>query len=406
MIFAIKGDITKITDVQAIVNAANESLLGGGGVDGAIHYAAGPELLEECRTLGGCRMGEAKVTKAYNLPCDYVIHTVGPRWHGGSRGEADTLRDCYINSLKVAIDNGIRTIAFPSISTGAFGYPVEEAASVAVNAVNEFLIENSDKFDDVYWILFDNYTCSVYDKAIRDIQDSGNLYLDVMLKNPDIMDAFLEAIDLGNLGVIAPHKDKYIYRYDINWLIDKVNSGEKLKYVTFWKADEGCENNYFGQWYADKPIVINGREYATAEQYMMSEKALLFNDLEAYEKIMKDTDPRNCKALGRTVKNFNGDLWDKCFREIIFHGNLAKMQSDIKILNALLETEDAVLIEASPTDDIYGAGMEKKNLLNPDGTLKVLPQNWHKKNSTRQAENNLGFVLMGVRDLFRELMDI
>ena len=172
MIFAIKGDITKITDVQAIVNAANESLLGGGGVDGAIHYAAGPKLLEECRTLGGCRMGEAKITKAYNLPCDYVIHTVGPRWHGGSRGEADTLRDCYINSLKVAIDNGIRTIAFPSISTGAFGYPVEEAASVAVNAVNEFLFENSDKFDDVYWILFDNYTCSVYEKAIKDIQNS------------------------------------------------------------------------------------------------------------------------------------------------------------------------------------------------------------------------------------------
>ena len=197
---------------------------------------------------------------------------------------------------------------------------------------------------------------------------------------------------------------KYIYRYDINWLIDKVNSGEKLKYVTFWKADEGCENNYFGQWYAGKPIVINGREYATAEQYMMSEKALLFNDLEVYEKIMKDPDPHNSKALGRTVKNFNGDLWDKCFREIIFHGNLAKMQSDIKILNALLETEDAVLVEASPTDDIYGAGMEKKNLLNPDGTLKVLPQNWHKKDSTRQAENNLGFVLMGVRDLFRDIV--
>ena len=117
-------------------------------------------------------MGEAKITKAYNLPCDYVIHTVAPRWHGGSRGEADTLRDCYINSLKVAIDNGIRRIAFPSISTGAFGYPVEEVASVAVNAVNEVLIENSDKFDDVYWILFDNYTCSVYEKAIKDIQNS------------------------------------------------------------------------------------------------------------------------------------------------------------------------------------------------------------------------------------------
>ena len=167
----VRNDITKI-NCDAIVNAANSSLLGGGGVDGAIHRAAGAGLLNECRTLGGCKTGDAKITGGYNLLSKYVIHTVGPRWHGGSRGEAATLRDCYINSLKVAIDNGIRTIAFPSISTGAFGYPVEEAASVAVNAVNEFLIENTDKFDDVYWILFDNYTCSVYEKAIKDIMNS------------------------------------------------------------------------------------------------------------------------------------------------------------------------------------------------------------------------------------------
>lgn len=170
MLIARKGDITKISDVEAIVNAANESLLGGGGVDGAIHFAAGSELLEECRTLGGCHMGEAKITKAYKLPCDYIIHTVGPRWHGGSRGEAETLKNCYINSLKVAIDNGIRTIAFPSISTGIFGYPVEEAAEVAVNAVNDFLNDNPDKIDDVYWILFDNYTFTVYDKVISELK--------------------------------------------------------------------------------------------------------------------------------------------------------------------------------------------------------------------------------------------
>lgn len=169
MLIARKGDITKISDVEAIVNAANESLLGGGGVDGAIHFAAGPELLEECRTLGGCHMGEAKITKAYKLPCDYIIHTVGPRWHGGGRGEAETLKNCYINSLKVAIDNGIRTIAFPSISTGIFGYPVEEAAEVAVNAVNDFLNDNPDKIDDVYWILFDNYTFTAYEKVIANL---------------------------------------------------------------------------------------------------------------------------------------------------------------------------------------------------------------------------------------------
>lgn len=166
MIRAVLGDITKITNVEAIVNAANESLLGGGGVDGAIHYAAGPKLKEECRTLGGCRIGEAKITGAYDLPCEYVIHTVGPRWHGGNSGEAEALAQCYVSSLKIAEEKGIRTIAFPSISTGAFAYPVDKAASIAVNAVKRFVDEHSDAFDDIYWVLFDNQTKTVYERAL------------------------------------------------------------------------------------------------------------------------------------------------------------------------------------------------------------------------------------------------
>ena len=163
----IKGDITKVTDVQAIVNAANESLLGGGGVDGAIHYAAGPLLLAECRTLGGCRMGEAKITGAYDLPCEYVIHTVGPRWHGGRDNEEETLKSCYVSCLDIAIRNHIRTVAFPSISTGAFGYPTKEAATVAVRAVYDYVNEHPDAFDDIVWVLFDNQTKSYYDRAIE-----------------------------------------------------------------------------------------------------------------------------------------------------------------------------------------------------------------------------------------------
>lgn len=166
LIKTLKGDITQITDVQAIVNAANNSLLGGGGVDGAIHRAAGPELLAECRTLRGCETGEAKITKAYNLPCEYVIHTVGPIWNGGRSNEEELLANCYFNSMKLAMDNGIRTIAFPSISTGVYSFPVELAAKIAVRTVNRFLINNPDTFDLVEWVLFDTHTESVYEAEV------------------------------------------------------------------------------------------------------------------------------------------------------------------------------------------------------------------------------------------------
>ena len=171
LINTIKGDITKITDVQAIVNAANNSLLGGGGVDGAIHRAAGPELLVECRTLHGCDTGEAKITKAYNLPCDDVIHTVGPIWNGGRNREEELLANCYFNSMKLAMDNGIRSIAFPSISTGAYGFPVELAAKIAVHTVNRFLQDNPDSFDLVEWVLFDTQTESVYEAKVDKLYD-------------------------------------------------------------------------------------------------------------------------------------------------------------------------------------------------------------------------------------------
>ena len=167
-----QGDITRVSDIDAIVNAANKSLLGGGGVDGAIHRAAGPKLLEECRALHGCDTGDAKLTGAYDLPCKYVIHTVGPVWSGGNRREAELLANCYKNSLRVALENGIRSVAFPSISTGAYRFPLEKAAQIAVSTVRVFAEEHPDKLDLVEWILFDKRSFDAYEKALKDIGES------------------------------------------------------------------------------------------------------------------------------------------------------------------------------------------------------------------------------------------
>jgi O-acetyl-ADP-ribose deacetylase (regulator of RNase III) len=160
----VRGDITTL-EVDTIVNAANSTLLGGGGVDGAIHRAAGPRLLAECRTLGGCKPGEAKLTRGYNLPARFVIHTVGPFWDGGKRGEAEILANCYLNSLRLASENGAKTIAFPAISCGAYHYPVSEAAQIAVGTTQRFLA-SEDKIDKVIFVVATDEILAAYQRLL------------------------------------------------------------------------------------------------------------------------------------------------------------------------------------------------------------------------------------------------
>ncbi len=167
MLKAVQGDITKITGVDAIVNAANKTLLGGGGVDGAIHKAAGMGLKLECMKLKGCKTGEAKITGAHKLPFQFIIHTVGPIWHGGNGNEETALSQCYYSSMRLAKENGVRKIAFPSISTGVYHFPAQLAAQIAIRTVGNFLKENPGSFELVEWVLFDQNTWDIYNREIK-----------------------------------------------------------------------------------------------------------------------------------------------------------------------------------------------------------------------------------------------
>ncbi|MEL7707219.1 O-acetyl-ADP-ribose deacetylase [Citromicrobium bathyomarinum] len=163
------GDITTM-QFDAIVNAANSSLLGGGGVDGAIHRAAGPDLLEECRSLGGCETGQAKVTKGYRLPASHVIHTVGPVWRGGDHGEPEQLASCYRESLARAVEIGARSVGIPAISTGIYGYPLDRAAQVAARTVADVVAKNPDAFDRIALVCFDDEALAAFEAALENVQ--------------------------------------------------------------------------------------------------------------------------------------------------------------------------------------------------------------------------------------------
>ena len=195
------GDITKIKNIDAIVNSSNTKLTNSiGGVNERIHKMAGPGLLEECKKLNGCKIGEAKLTSAYNLPCKYVIHTVGPKWEGGHAGEMQLLRECYINALTVALSKRVQSIAFPSISTGLFSFPINIAADIAIRSVADFINEHPGIIEEVVWILSSSYTESNYQLALTSLQINYVFILDKMIDCSLNLSRFVfHAVDSNNL---------------------------------------------------------------------------------------------------------------------------------------------------------------------------------------------------------------
>nr|WP_081667535.1 macro domain-containing protein [Butyrivibrio sp. MB2005] len=472
MIRVVKDDITKVTEFDAIVNCANNSLLGGGGIDGLIHRAAGPQLRTECRRLNGCETGDSRLTYGYELPCDYIIHSVGPVWMGGTAGEKELLRSCYTSALELAAENKIRRLAFCSISTGELGYPVERAAKVAVATVCDYVKKNPDAFDDICWVVPDDLCLKSYSEEIKaavpkkkpvkkakaaeetveEVEEVDEVAESEENSEEQAVKETAEEVEEQAAEESAPEMEeiekadseevqkasetsseeeeategkieasenqaedeaettfnqdnlKYWNLYDINWLISEEEQGNSHRYVCFWHDTSGSDNSILSSWHAGKPITINGRTYATLEQYIISEQALLFGDFDSYKIIMEEPDPQKCKKAGRNIKNYDETKWRAAFKEIIFRGAYMRALCDEEFAGALLATGDDVLIEASPFDDIYGAGMKESELITPDGTLKVPPQQWRAYKSEKQSENILGFALMGVRKYLRKLL--
>lgn len=362
VIRTVQGDITKVDFVDAIVNSAGNPSDGGSGVNNAIHKAAGPGLAAELKAHKECETGEAVITKAHGLPCKRVIHTKGPVWAGGNHNEVKLLADCYKNSLRIARDYpyyvgppknpaielgpGIRRIAFPSISTGIHGCPLNKAAYTAVHAIYDILTEKSHNIDEIYFVLYDHATKEAYEKAFSALFTELN------------------------------HQEC---------------TDDKIPIIGFYHEYEnyGC----FSNWY---PAAFDyaGKHYANSEQFMMYHKVMMFGKEDLAEKIMQTSDPSQCKAIaGQPFPEFRSATWEATCYTIVKRGVKAKFGQNIGIRNILLHTKDALLAECSPIDPKWGIGIA---LNNPD---RMDVSKW-------KGKNYLGRILMEVREELRQEMKL
>lgn len=329
---------------DAIVNAANEQLLEGGGVCGVIFDKAGAhELQKACNAIGYCPTGSAVITPAFKLKAKYVIHAVGPRWQDGNGDEKKLLYGAYRRALELAKENGCASVAFPLLSAGIFKVPAEISWRKGLQACKDFF-DKEPGYD-----LTVIFTVPEDDKREKGFEVAKAL-----------------GITIANAPVSGPQQQK--------------------KFVFFWH--EYAENGCFSQWYpAD--MTVEGVKYVNCEQYMMAKKALAMHDLAYYAIIMNETDPQKIKALGGKVRNFVQKVWDESNEEILFNGNYAKFSQNPALKQQLLSTGDATLAEASPGDDLYGIKLKADD---PDA---LDPAKW-------KGKNLLGKVLMRVREELRK----
>ena len=330
-------DIRKIgitdLDTDCIVNAANSGLAMGSGVCGAIFRAAGArELQTACDKIGGCPTGGAVITPGFALKAKYVIHAVGPIWHDGNHHEPQDLYSCYRESLDRAKENNCHSIGFPLISAGIFGYPKDKAWRKALQSCGDWIKKNPDYDIEIIFAVLDDHILELGQKTMEE------------------------------LGI-------------------KAKMDDDGKFVFFWKLCH--KNEEFSNWYPSE-FVIEGIRYNCVEQYMMAKKAILFGDLDMYQKIMHSDDPGECKELGKQVSNFDSKTWDNCKYEIVFNGNCAKYHQNKELLTRLVATGDAILAEASPYDKVWGIGMDDSD---PNAQI---PEQW-------AGQNLLGKILVEIR---------
>lgn len=337
----VQGDITKVDFADVIVNSVGAASHNGNGVSAAIHKAAGMYLNKFYIKEGGCKPGEAIITPSFELPCKAVVHTKGPIWKDGNCNEVGLLESCYRESLRVAKTNNYCSVAFPSVSTGYHGFPIEKAAYIAVHAVAEYLYKNQRDFTNVYWVLYDKVTKNAYDKALTIL--SEELSIDQ---------------NAGTYSIIG-----FYHEYD----------------------PYGC----FSNWY---PAVFEyaGKTFANLEQYMMYHKVMMFGKYDLADQIMQTSNPMECKKIAeQKFPEFNTVTWDSTCYTIVKRGVKAKFIQNPSIKGMLLKTGNALLAECSPNDNKWGIGLDIKN---PD--WKTIAK-WN-------GRNLLGRILMEVREDFRK----